>query len=153
MVKLLTTPIFGFLVVLVSSLLLFMNEQSSSHVLVFVTSLAMVYLCCYDPITHRLHISLHVEFWEYHHFTSLQQFPMSSFSESSIFTDLFLPLYPKLVEDSLTLATSLDASSLILSPAYDLLVLDPMAPLSSEPSVGPDLHYFIWVSVSFSLMH
>ena len=78
---------------------------------------------------------------------------MSSFSESSIFTYLFLPLYPKLVEDSLTLATSLDASSLILSPAYDLLVLDLMAPLSSEPSVGPDLRYFIWVSVSFSLMH
>ena len=78
---------------------------------------------------------------------------MSFSLESPIFTNLFLPLYPKLVEDSLTLATSLDASSLILSPAYDLLVLDLMAPLSSEPSVGPDLRYFIWVSVSFSLMH
>ena len=94
MVKLLTTPIFGFLVVLVLSLLLFMNEQSSSYVLISVTSLAMVYLCCYDPVTYRLRISCHVEFWKHRHFTSLQQFSMSSFSKSPIFTDLLLPLYP-----------------------------------------------------------
>ena len=31
----------------------------------------------YDPISHRLHVSHHVEFWEHHSFTSLQQFPAS----------------------------------------------------------------------------
>ena len=46
---------------------------------------------------------------------SLQQFPVSSSSESLIFTDLFLPLYPKLVEDSSTSVASPDDSSLILS--------------------------------------
>ena len=44
MVKLLTTPLFGFLVVLVLSLFLLMNEQSSSLVLVSVISLVMVCL-------------------------------------------------------------------------------------------------------------
>ena len=44
MVKPLTTPFFGFLVVFALSLFLLMNEQSSSLVLVFVVSLVMVYL-------------------------------------------------------------------------------------------------------------
>ena len=44
MVKLLTTPPFGFLVVLALSLFLFMNEESSSLVLVSVVSLVMVCL-------------------------------------------------------------------------------------------------------------
>ena len=44
MVKLLTTPLFGFLVVLALSLFLPMNEQSSSLVLVYVVSLVMVCL-------------------------------------------------------------------------------------------------------------
>ena len=43
-VKLLTTPPFGFLVVLALSLFLLMNEQSSSLVLVSVVSLVMVCL-------------------------------------------------------------------------------------------------------------
>ena len=43
-VKLLTTPLFRFLVVLALSLFLLMNEQSSNLVLVFVVSLVMVYL-------------------------------------------------------------------------------------------------------------
>ena len=43
-VKLLTTPLFGFLVVLALSLFLLMNEQSSSLILVFVVSLVMVCL-------------------------------------------------------------------------------------------------------------
>ena len=58
MVKLLTTPPFGFLVVLALSLFLLMNEQSSSLILVFVVSLVMVYpkkgFHCYDPISHHL---------------------------------------------------------------------------------------------------
>ena len=58
MVKLLTTPLFGFLVVLALSLFLLMNEQSSSLILVFVVSLVMVYpkkgFHCYDPISHHL---------------------------------------------------------------------------------------------------
>ena len=44
MVKLLTTPLFGFLVVLALSLFLLMNEQSSTLVLVYVVSLVMMYL-------------------------------------------------------------------------------------------------------------
>ena len=44
MVKLLTTHLFGFLVMLVLSLFLFMNEQSSSLELVSIVSLVMVYL-------------------------------------------------------------------------------------------------------------
>ena len=44
MVKLLTTPPFGFLVVLVLSLFFLMNEQSSNLVLVYVVSLVMVCL-------------------------------------------------------------------------------------------------------------
>ena len=44
MVKPLTTPFFGFLVMLALSLFLLMNEQSSNLVLVSVVSLVMVYL-------------------------------------------------------------------------------------------------------------
>ena len=44
MVKLLTTPPFGFLVVLALSLFLLMNEQNSSLILVSVVSLVMVCL-------------------------------------------------------------------------------------------------------------
>ena len=44
MVKLLTTLLFGFLVVLTLSLFLLMNEQSSNLILVSVVSLVMVYL-------------------------------------------------------------------------------------------------------------
>ena len=44
MVKLLTTPLFGFFVVLALSLFLLMNEQSSSLVLVYVVSLVMMCL-------------------------------------------------------------------------------------------------------------
>ena len=72
---------------------------------------------------------------------SFQQFPMSSSLESPIFTDLFLPLYPELVENSSTSATFPNDSSPILSPAHDPFVLDPVAPPSPEPPVGPGLHY------------
>ena len=102
---------------------------------------------CYDPISHRLRVSRHVEFWEHRHFTSLQQFPASSSLESPIFTDLFLPLYPELMEDSSTSSASLDDSSPILSPAYDPPVLDPMAPPSPESPVGPELHRSTQVSI------
>ena len=44
MVKPLTTPLFGFLVVFTLSLFLLMNEQSSSRMLISVVSLVMVYL-------------------------------------------------------------------------------------------------------------
>ena len=94
---------------------------------------------CYNPISHRLRVSHHVEFWEHHPFTSLQQFPTSSSLKSPIFTDLFLSLYPELMEDSSTLSASPDDSSPVLSLAYDLPVLDPMAPPSPESPVGPEL--------------
>ena len=143
MVKLLTTPPFGFLVVLALSLFLLMNEQSSNLVLVSVVSLVMVLsqkgFRCYDPISHRLRVSCHIEFWEHHPLTSLQQFLASSSSESPIFTDLFLFLYPKLMEDSSTSATSPNDSSPVLSPVYDPPILDPLAPSSPESPVGPKL--------------
>ena len=63
---------------------------------------------------------------------------MSSSSESPIFTDLFLPLYPEFVEDSSTSATSLDDSSPILSLTHDPPVLDLVAPPFPKPLVGPD---------------
>ena len=72
---------------------------------------------------------------------------MSSSSEFPIFTNIFLSLYLEFVEDSSTSAASLDNLSLVLSLAYNLLVLDPVAPLSPEPLVGIDLHRFTRVSV------
>ena len=102
---------------------------------------------CYDPISRRLRVSRHVEFWEYHPFTSLQQFPASSSSESPIFTNLFLPLYPKLVEDSSTSTASPNDSSPVLSPAYDPPILDPMAPPSPESPVGLELRHSTRVSI------
>ena len=88
---------------------------------------------------------------------SLQQFSTSSSSKSPIFTDLFLPLYPELVEDSSTLAASLDDPSPVLSPAYDLPVLDPVAPPSLESPVGPvgpppfltNYHYFFTLATLY----
>ena len=78
---------------------------------------------------------------------SLQQFPVSSSSESPIFTDLFLLLYPKFVEDSSTSATSPENSSPVLSPTHDPPILNLVAPLSPEPLVGPDLRCSTRVSV------
>ena len=102
---------------------------------------------CYDPISHRLCVFHHVKFWEYRPFTSLQQFPASSSLESPIFTDLFLHFYPEFVEDSSTLAASPDDSSLVLSLAYDPPILDPVAPLSPESLVGPELRLSTRVSI------
>ena len=72
---------------------------------------------------------------------------MSFSLETPIFTNLFLPLYPEFVNDSSTLATSLDNSSPVLSLAHDLPVLDHVAPLSLEPLTGLDLCRFTWVSI------
>ena len=102
---------------------------------------------CYDPISHRLRVSRHVEFWEHRSFTSLQQFPASPSSESPIFTDLFLPLYPELVEDSSTSAASPNDSSPVLSPVYDPPVLDLVAPPFPESPVGLELHRSTRVSI------
>ena len=72
---------------------------------------------------------------------------MSSSLESPIFTNLFLPLYHELVEDSSTLAASPNDSSSIFSLAYDPLVLNPVAPPSPKPPIGPDICHFTQVSV------
>ena len=72
---------------------------------------------------------------------------MSSSSKSPFFTDFFLPLYPELVEDSSTSSAFPDDSSPVLSPAYDPLVLDPMAPPSPESPIGPELCYSTRVSI------
>ena len=97
--------------------------------------------------SHRLHVSHHVEFWEYRPFTSLQQFPASSSFESTIFTDLFLPLYLELMEVSSTSAASPDDSFLVLSPTYDPPVLDLVAPPSPKSLVGLELRRSTRVSI------
>ena len=51
------------------------------------------------------------------------------------------------MEDSLTSVASLDDSSLVLSPAYDLPVLDLVAPPSPKSPVGPKLRCSIRVSI------
>ena len=78
---------------------------------------------------------------------SIQQFPASSSSKSPIFTNLFLPLYPELVKDSLTLVASPDDSSLVLFSAYDPPVLDLVAPPSLKYPVGPELCRSTQVSI------
>ncbi|KAL5862149.1 hypothetical protein ACOSQ3_003432 [Xanthoceras sorbifolium] len=105
--------------------------------------------CCYDPISHRLRVSRHVEFWEHHPFISLQQFPASSSSKSPIFTDLVLPLYPELVKDSSTSAASPDDSSPVLSSASDPSVLDPVAPPSPEYHIGKHSSFYSGKHSSF----
>ena len=42
---------------------------------------------CYDPISRRLRISRHVEFWEHQTFSNPQYFPFISSSMTLIFTD------------------------------------------------------------------
>ena len=51
------------------------------------------------------------------------------------------------MEDSSTLAASLDDSSLVLSPTYDPSVLDLVAPSSPESPVGPKLCHSTQVSI------
>ena len=51
------------------------------------------------------------------------------------------------MEDSSTSSASPDDSSPVLSLAYDLPVLDPMAPPSPESPVGPELHCSTQVSI------
>ena len=78
---------------------------------------------------------------------SLQQFPTSPSSKSPIFTDLFLPLYPELAEDSSTLAASPNSLFLVLSSAYDLPVFDLGAPPSPKSLVSPELRRSTQVSI------
>ena len=72
---------------------------------------------------------------------------MSSSSKSPIFTDLFLPLYLELMEDSSISVASPDGSSLVLSSAHDSPVLDPMAPPSPESPVDLELRRSTRVSI------
>ena len=83
MVKLLTTPLFGFLVVLALSLFLLWTNKALAlclSLLFLGYGVSQKEFCCYDPISHRLCVSYHVEFWEHCPFMSLQQFPVSSSS-------------------------------------------------------------------------
>uniref|UniRef100_A0A2N9HB81 Integrase catalytic domain-containing protein n=1 Tax=Fagus sylvatica TaxID=28930 RepID=A0A2N9HB81_FAGSY len=89
---------------------------------------------CYDPISHRLRISRHVEFWEHQTFSSHQHFPFISSSMTHIFTDPSIDLYPDPVRDSAPPSSSSDVPSLVLSPAAGSLDSDP-AP--SAPSESP----------------
>uniref|UniRef100_A0A2N9GQ28 Reverse transcriptase Ty1/copia-type domain-containing protein n=1 Tax=Fagus sylvatica TaxID=28930 RepID=A0A2N9GQ28_FAGSY len=89
---------------------------------------------CYDPISRRLRISRHVEFWEHQTFSSRQHFPFISSSMTPIFTDPSIDLYPDPVRDSAPPPSSSDVPSLVLSPAAGSPDSDP-AP--SAPSESP----------------
>ena len=51
------------------------------------------------------------------------------------------------MKNSSTSAASTDDSSLVLSPTYDLPVLDPMAPPSPKSPFGPELRRSTQVSI------
>uniref|UniRef100_A0A2N9H9Q2 Integrase catalytic domain-containing protein n=1 Tax=Fagus sylvatica TaxID=28930 RepID=A0A2N9H9Q2_FAGSY len=89
---------------------------------------------CYDPISRRLRISRHVEFWEHQTFSSRQHFPFISSSMTPIFTDPSIDLYPDPVRDSTQPPSSSDVPSLVLSPAAGSPDSDPA---SSAPSESP----------------
>jgi hypothetical protein len=90
--------------------------------------------CCYDPISRRLRISRHVEFWEHQTFSSRQHFPFISSSMTPIFTDPSIDLYPDTVRDSALPSSSSEVPSLVLSPAAGLPDSDPT---SSTPLESP----------------
>uniref|UniRef100_A0A2N9I2A7 Integrase catalytic domain-containing protein n=1 Tax=Fagus sylvatica TaxID=28930 RepID=A0A2N9I2A7_FAGSY len=87
---------------------------------------------CYDPISRRLRISRHVEFWEHQTFSSRQHFPFISSSMTPIFTDPSIDLYPDPVRDSTQPPSSSDVPSLVLSPAAGSPDSDPASSASSE---------------------
>ena len=72
---------------------------------------------------------------------------MSSSLESPIFINIFLPLYPKFVQDSSTLVVSPDNSFTVLFSTHDLPILDSVAPPSLEPLVSPDLRRSTQLSI------
>jgi hypothetical protein len=90
--------------------------------------------CCYDPISHRLRISCHVEFWEHQTFSSRQHFSFISSSMTSIFTDPSINLYPDPVRDSTPPPSSSNVPSLVLSPTAGSPASDPTP---STPSESP----------------
>ena len=74
MVKPVTTPLFGFLVVLAFSLPPHRRTklQPPTRLCCFLGyGVSQKGFRCYDPISHHLRVSRHVEFWEYRPFTSL----------------------------------------------------------------------------------
>jgi hypothetical protein len=93
--------------------------------------------CCYDPISRRLRISRHVEFWEHQTFSSRQHFPFISSSMTPIFTDPSIDLYPDTVRDSALPSSSSEVPSLVLSPAAGLPDSDPTpsTPLESPTDI------------------
>uniref|UniRef100_A0A2N9F0V1 Integrase catalytic domain-containing protein n=1 Tax=Fagus sylvatica TaxID=28930 RepID=A0A2N9F0V1_FAGSY len=111
---------------------------------------------CYDPISRRLRISRHVEFWEHQTFSSRQYFPFISSFMTPIFTDPSIDLYPDPMKDSASSLSSSDVPSLVLSPAAGSPDSDPApsAPLESPtdirrstrvrapPSHLSDYHYY-----------
>ena len=88
----------------------------------------------YDPISCRLRISCHVEFWEHQTFSSRQHFSLISYSMTPIFTNHSVDLYPNLVKDFALPPSSLDVPSSISSPAAGSPTPDPApsAPLESS---------------------
>ena len=98
---------------------------------------------CYDPISHRLRIYRHVEFWEHQTFSSRQHFFFISSSMTPIFTDPSIDLYLDPVRDSAPPPSSSDVPSLVLSPAAGSPDSNP-AP--SAPSESPtNIRHSTWV--------
>ena len=150
MVKPLTTPLFGFLVILVLSLFLLKNEQSSSLVLVSIFSLIMVYLKRGFTIMIPFLIA----------FVSPVMLSFENIVLSRVFSSFLCPL-PQSLQFLLIFSLSLswtcggffDIGCLfrwIISssiPTYDPLVLDPMAPPSPESLIVPELCRSTQVSI------
>uniref|UniRef100_A0A2N9IJ59 Uncharacterized protein n=1 Tax=Fagus sylvatica TaxID=28930 RepID=A0A2N9IJ59_FAGSY len=138
MTKSQTIPLFEYSVVFVLSLFLPMNETNLNQGLGCVAFLgygiSQKGFRCYDPISRRLRISRHVEFWEHQTFSSRQHFPFISSSMTPIFTDPSIDLYPDPVRDSTQPPSSSDVPSLVLSPAAGSPDSDPA---SSAPSESP----------------
>ena len=82
MAKPLTTPLFGFLVMLALFLFLLMNEQSSGLMLVFVVSLVMVYLKTGFIVMIPFHIA----------FVSLIMLSFGNIVLSQVFSSFLCPL-------------------------------------------------------------
>ena len=75
---------------------------------------------CYDPITQRLRVSRHVQFWEHKFFTSMSPFPNTSSSLSSIF-------FYSSIDISFDSDVGVDSS-----------LSDHSAPVPSESGTSPD---------------
>ncbi|CAK9161133.1 unnamed protein product [Ilex paraguariensis] len=100
---------------------------------------------CYDPITKRLRIFRHVQFWEHKAFNSVSKFPFNTFLYSPIFTNSSIDLFPNFFDAGNVSSSgdnSMTAPHDFGSPVYLIITSDPSEYNStttrreSGPSVG-----------------